>query len=508
MATSNAVQRVLNVLDAGSPEKFAVKNIAHLNYFGAAEDGVTDDTEPLNNALSYLDNLGGGTLFFGGNISVDNFSIPKRVTLSGTKAGPFSSINYQNVAKYPVLMCRNPSLSVPFISLASLDSGLENCAIYYPTQVNPSTASVPVSYDYSILSPTVSNGGNKVRAVTIINSYNGIYGNFARGGIQNCLIGAFSIGIFIDGQEDYGLLTDTYVDLMYDVYEILSPTSQPLDAYTKNNLQALVIGRADGIQVNNFGVFWCALGFVPTTSIISGISPNNGYGQINNLSIDTALYGVNALSSNAQGGGYVITNANIATENDGIVFNGATIIFKDTILRVQSGNPIALGSTPGNYSFNGYIVSGSNAAIEKFTQSSISAVQAYPQGGSESVSSTTASGSITASAAQLAGGYLADGATQTAAFTVTTDTAANILAAMPNAAVGTSFKFRFINNDQSSTGYAGTLAGGTGVTVGTVLPNPAVPKGGYEDYVFTFTAIGASPTLTVEAVGGNGTGLL
>ena len=124
------------------------------------------------------------------------------------------------------------------------------------------------------------------------------------------------------------------------------------------------------------------------------------------------------------------------------------------------------------------------------------------------LSSTTTSGSITATAAQLVGGYLADGATQTAAFTVTTDTAANILAQMPNAAVGTSFKFRFINNDQSSTGYAGTLAGGTGVTVGTVLPNPAVPKGGYEDYVFTFTAIGSTPTLTVEAVGGNSASLL
>ena len=125
-----------------------------------------------------------------------------------------------------------------------------------------------------------------------------------------------------------------------------------------------------------------------------------------------------------------------------------------------------------------------------------------------SVSSTAASGSITATATQLVGGYLADGATQVAAFTVTTDTAANILAQMPNATIGTSFKFRFINNDQSATGYAGTLAGGTGVTIGTVLPNPAVPKGGYEDYVFTFTAVGATAALTVEAVGGSSAALL
>jgi len=124
------------------------------------------------------------------------------------------------------------------------------------------------------------------------------------------------------------------------------------------------------------------------------------------------------------------------------------------------------------------------------------------------VSSTTTAGTITATASQLAGQYFADGATQTAAFTVTTDTAANILAAMPNAVVGTAFKWRFINNDQSTTGYAGTLAGGTGVTVGTILPNPAVGQGNWEDYIFTFTDIGTTPTLTVEAVGGSSLGLL
>jgi hypothetical protein len=124
------------------------------------------------------------------------------------------------------------------------------------------------------------------------------------------------------------------------------------------------------------------------------------------------------------------------------------------------------------------------------------------------LASTTTAGAITAAAAQIAGLYLADGATQTAAFTVTTDTAANILAAMPNAVVGSAFKFRFINNDLSSTGYAGTLAGGTGVTIGTILPNPAVGQGNWCDYIFTFTAVGSTPTITVEAVGGSSLGLL
>jgi hypothetical protein len=120
------------------------------------------------------------------------------------------------------------------------------------------------------------------------------------------------------------------------------------------------------------------------------------------------------------------------------------------------------------------------------------------------LASTTTAGAITAAAAQIAGLYLADGATQTAAFTVTTDTAANILAAMPNAVVGTTFEFWFINNDQSSTGYAGTLAAGTGVTISTLLPNGATGQRNRSIYVFTFTAIGSSPALTVNYIAGSG----
>jgi hypothetical protein len=132
----------------------------------------------------------------------------------------------------------------------------------------------------------------------------------------------------------------------------------------------------------------------------------------------------------------------------------------------------------------------------------------YAKSNQMAVGSTTTVGDITLSAADIGGKYFADGAVQTAAFTATTDTAANILAQVKPIIVGGSFKFRFINNDQSSTGYAGTLAGGTGVTIGTILPNPAVGQGNWCDYVFTFTAVGSTPTITVEAVGGSSLGLL
>jgi len=125
------------------------------------------------------------------------------------------------------------------------------------------------------------------------------------------------------------------------------------------------------------------------------------------------------------------------------------------------------------------------------------------------ISSTTTAGNITITAAQLTGGYFVDSATQTAAFTFTTDTAANILTALPNAAVGTSFRFRFINNDQSATGYNATMAAGTGVTISPILPNPTINKGQWNDFLFIFTNVTpGSAAVTVYEVGGASAGLL
>ena len=244
---------------------------------------------------------------------------------------------------------------------------------------------------------------------------------------------------------------------------------------------------------------------------------------------------------NAMGGGNQITNLAIGaqalysnTTGGSNVANGVLALFSNT----TGSNNVAFGYYSGSNLTTGFnnTILGSNAKILNPTDDN-SIVIGYAEtgngphtatiGGSAgllargpifatgasvgalSVGSTTTAGANTLSAAQLVAGYFADGATQTAAFTITTDTAANILAALPLARVGTGIRFRFINNDQSSTGYAGTLAGGTGVTIATTpLPNPPVPKGGFMDYLFVFTSIGTSPALTVYSVGGNSAGLL
>lgn len=103
-------------------------------------------------------------------------------------------------------------------------------------------------------------------------------------------------------------------------------------------------------------------------------------------------------------------------------------------------------------------------------------------------------------AAELTGGSLSVTLALTgalaAAENATTDTAANIIAALPAPGVGTAYKLRIIN--ESSGNFAWTIVGGTGVTVtGTAT----VAQNTWREFVVTVTAVGGTPTVTLQNVG-------
>lgn len=94
--------------------------------------------------------------------------------------------------------------------------------------------------------------------------------------------------------------------------------------------------------------------------------------------------------------------------------------------------------------------------------------------------STVGAGTITA--AGIAGGITSRAGSQSAApFTDTTDTAANIIAAQPNAHIGQSWEYTY----QNTTNAVATLIGGTGVTVSGIT---AVNAGYSARYLVTYTA--------------------
>lgn len=104
---------------------------------------------------------------------------------------------------------------------------------------------------------------------------------------------------------------------------------------------------------------------------------------------------------------------------------------------------------------------------------------------------TNGAGSLTAAA--ITGGYI-NRTTVAAAFTDTTDTAANIIAANPAlvAKIGASFIFVYANN---STGVATLTGGAGGVTVSGVT---TVPPGVVVQYLMTYTA---ANTMTMVGIG-------
>lgn len=94
----------------------------------------------------------------------------------------------------------------------------------------------------------------------------------------------------------------------------------------------------------------------------------------------------------------------------------------------------------------------------------------------------TTVGAGTILAAGFASGLTARGGS-TAAFTDTTDTAANIIAATPNLVnrIGAAMVYRYVNNTVAPA----TITGGTGVTVSGVT---VVPPNSWADYLITYTA--------------------
>jgi len=89
-------------------------------------------------------------------------------------------------------------------------------------------------------------------------------------------------------------------------------------------------------------------------------------------------------------------------------------------------------------------------------------------------------GAATLSAAAIVGGLISRTGS-TAAFTDTTDTLANIVAAMPNATIGQSWVLTIVNY----TAFAETLAGGTNVTFSGPLVVPGLT---WSDYLVTYVS--------------------
>jgi hypothetical protein len=115
--------------------------------------------------------------------------------------------------------------------------------------------------------------------------------------------------------------------------------------------------------------------------------------------------------------------------------------------------------------------------------------------GAQSVATNSTVGNSTLTAAQMVTGNIKRSGS-TAAYTDTTDTAANIIASIPNAVTGVGYELTIAN----TVGFVDTIAAGTGVTLSGTT---AIAASASRKYVVTITNV-STPAVTITGVSSGG----
>jgi hypothetical protein len=280
-----------------------------VNTFGAKGDGHSDDTMAIQNAVNAAAAAGGGSVVL--NVAryytTGTLTVPQGVVLCGAIEGPFdvTGVDPAVTTIAPTLLVTNTT--APFVTLTGLGAGVTDLLFHYPNQVKTS-ASTPTVYPYTI---EVINSavGAKVARSTVTNAYNFLDIELGRTIAQDLFIGAFNIGVNIDHTLDFVTLHNLHHGVFWDEVESASyPTT--IDAWVLNHGTALMVGRMDALEVNNFYVFSRFAGLLLTDSPDTTIPfTRNGWGSFSDIDLRTVQYGVIAIASQNQG--YKFTNLQI-----------------------------------------------------------------------------------------------------------------------------------------------------------------------------------------------------
>ncbi|RKP53242.1 S-layer protein [Cohnella endophytica] len=314
--------------------------------FGVVGDGITDDTQALQETLDAAANNGGGVVFVpSGRYKITGtITVPTGVTLRGDWRNPGTGGAVEGTILQAYFGRGNPD-ETSFIQLQQA-SGVTNLSVWYPEQ----SLSDPTAYPWTI--EQLSGDSATVANVTLVNSYNGVKIGPAWNELhylKNVYGTALNTGIFLDYTTDIGRLENVRLSPDYWALSGLAgaPAQAELFGYTTTRAEGVVMGRSD----------WEYMSDVYLSGFKTGMRVTTRTG-----SLETA---------NAQFYGVHIDKSNVALKIEGV--NDYGLLVTNSSFKASVGdNPTAVYATAGFHSivqFNNVTIGGSprNAVLNEGT---------------------------------------------------------------------------------------------------------------------------------------------
>ena len=305
--------------------------------------GVKDATSSIRNAIEYVKNAGGGTVYLpaGTYLVSSTINIPPYCTLRGDWADPdtvtdgksYGTILVADVAKSD--SCAN--------SLFVIDgsAGVRGLTIYYPRQ----TLSKVNEYPFTFYTTGAGNAYMLacVYNCTVINGYQGIGACVAEENAHEMFTVDTVKGTFLRtaaevyNQADVGTWKNVYVSPKYWAECKLGesiPTRSEIENYTRKNTTGLILGDLEWTEFANLQIEQCAIG----VQIVKGkrIEFAGSLYGVDIHDCDTALQ-VDALDTRW---GMVVANANLSGSSHSInnKTDGYVKLVGTTLSGTKSGN--------------------------------------------------------------------------------------------------------------------------------------------------------------------------